>query len=263
MSEKNDVLRLTVLGCRGSIPVSCDRMRQFGGNTSCYLVESGGETLLLDAGTGLPGAPPGTGPVHIVLTHCHFDHVLGLPMFPALFSPEREVHLYGRTRGGLSLREQIARLISPPLWPVAPEAYPARILFHELELPQQIGAFTVDGMETAHPGGSLVLKVSAAGKMLIYATDFDHIGGAGDRLAEFSRGADLLLYDAQYTGEEYAAKTGFGHSTAEAGIVVQRKSGAKQLLLIHHDPAQTDEMLLAREKASGVRFAREGDVIRL
>lgn len=263
MSKEKGLLSLTVLGCRGSLPVSDSRMRLFGGNSSCYQVDYGGESLLLDAGTGLACAAPGEGPVRIVFTHCHVDHLLGLPLFPALFSPGREVHLYGMSRGGLDLREQITRLVSPPLWPVGPEAYPARIFFHELELPQRIGLFSVDGMESSHPGGSLVLKISAGEKTLVYATDFDHTGGGEERLAEFSRGADLLLYDAQYTAAEYAAKAGFGHSTAEAGMAVRQMSGAKQLLLIHHDPAQTDEMLLSRERASGVRFAREGDVIRL
>lgn len=263
MDKKKCALCLTVLGCRGSFPVTDSRMVQFGGSTSCYQVSSGGETLLLDAGTGLLRAVPADGPVHIVFTHCHIDHVLGLPLFPALFSSGREVHLYGRTREGLSLQEQIGRLFSPPLWPVGPEAYPARIFFHELELPQRIGAFTVSGMETAHPGGSLVLKVSAGETALVYATDFDHAGGAGDRLAEFAQGADLLLYDAQYTESEYAVKASYGHSTAEAGMDVRNKSGAKQLLLIHHDPAHTDDMLYAREKVLGVRFAREGDEIRL
>ncbi len=257
-------MRLTVLGSRGSIPVVDSRMMKFGGNTSCYQVEAAGETLLLDAGTGIVRAVPGESPVRIVFSHCHLDHLLGLPLCPAMMHPECEVHLYASARSGMSPEEQIRRLLSPPLWPATPDKYPARVFFHELSLPERIGAFTVEGMETTHhPGGSLVLKISAGGKTIVYATDFNHTEGEEARLTAFCRGADLLLYDAQYTREEYEQKRDFGHSTAEAGLRIQRQSGAKQLLLIHHDPAQTDEMLEAREKNLGVRFAREGDVVEL
>lgn len=263
MNGKNEGLRLTVLGSRGSIPVSDGQMMLFGGNTSCYQVDAGGETLLLDAGTGLTRAAPADGPVHLLFSHCHADHVLGLMMFPALFQPGREVHLYGRSRAGLSLEQQLRRQISPPLWPVGLEGYPARVICHELEFPLRIGGFTAEGLETRHPGGSLVLKISAGGKSLVYATDFTHIHGEAERLIAFSRDTDLLLYDAQYTPEEFAGRPGFGHSTAETGLEVQRRSGAKKLLLIHHDPHHTDEMLLAREKALAVQFAREGEVVAL
>lgn len=256
-------MRLTVLGCRGSIPVTDPHMSQFGGNTSCYQVEASGEKLFLDAGTGLARAVPDTGPVHIVLSHCHVDHVLGLPMFSALFEKGREIHLYGRTRNGLDVPEQIRRLISPPLWPAEPEEYPARMICHEISFPARIGPFTLEGMETRHPGGSLALKVTAGGKTLVYATDFVHTDGEDERLADFSREADLLIYDAQYTPEEFAGKPGFGHSTAEKGLEVLRRSGAKRLLPVHHDPACTDEMLTAREQELGVCFAREGDTIEL
>ena len=170
---------------------------------------------------------------------------------------------YGRTRNGLNVGEQIRRLVSPPLWPADPEMYPARVIYHELEFPAKIGPFTLEGLETRHPGGSLALKVSAGGSAFVYATDFVHTNGEGDRLAEFSRGADLLIYDAQYTPEEFAGKPHFGHSTAEAGLEVLRKSGVKRMLAVHHDPAHTDDMLSAREQALGVHFAREGETIEL
>ena len=263
MHEEKSTLSLTVFGCRGSMPAADPRMSLFGGNTSCYMVSAGKETLLIDAGSGIAGAVPAEGPVHILFTHFHLDHLLGLPVFPPLLEKGREIHLYGRSREGLSPREQIARLISPPLWPAPLERYPAAVFFHELEFPLRLGAFEADGMETRHPGGSLVLKVSALGKSFVCATDFVHTEGEAARLEGFSRGTDLLLYDAQYTPEEFAARPSFGHSTAEEGIRIGRACGAKRIVMVHHDPSHTDQMLLERERNLGVHFAREGEVFTL
>ena len=52
-------------------------------------------------------------------------------------------------------------------------------------------------------------------------------------------------------------------STAEAGKRVQMESGAGRLLLIHHDPRYTDDFLKRQEKTLGVRYIRQGEVIRL
>ena len=259
-----DTIRLTVLGSRGSMPVTGADTLRFGGDTSCYLLEAGEETLILDAGTGLAGARlPKDGPVHILLSHTHVDHILGLPMFSALLQPGRDVRLYGRTRDGMRLEEQLSRLLSPPLWPVGLSEYPARVSCHELPEALQLGAFAIDGMEAEHPGGCTVLRVKARGKTVVYATDFGHSEAKIRELTAFSRGADLLLYDAQFLESELGRKGGYGHSTAEAGGRVWRDSGAKRLLLIHHDPKQTDEMLLRREAELGLRFARQGEVIAL
>ena len=78
--------------------------------------------------------------------------------------------------------------------------------------------------------------------------------------------ADLLLYDGQYSPEEYKARRGFGHSTGEKGVELMKRCGARRLLLVHHDPGCTDRELLIREARIGradVRFAREGEVIEL
>ncbi len=257
-------VRLTVLGCRGSMPAVREDCRLFGGNTSCFIVEAAGETLLLDAGTGILKAElPGSAPLRILLSHPHLDHILGLPMLPAMLQPGREIHIYGQTWGGLSLREQLNRLFGPPLWPARLEDYPASVFCHELAAPLSLGPFQVDSMPSCHPGGSLILKVSACGKSLVYATDFEHTPEGMAALARFARGTGLLLYDGQYTRRQFESRPGFGHSTAEAGLEVQKQSGARRLLLIHHDPGQTDDMLLQRERELSVRFAREGEVILL
>ena len=263
MKQSCDELKLTILGCRGSLPVAGEDLREFGGNSSCYQLEARGESLFLDAGTGLLHANmPEKGPLHILLTHVHLDHVLGLPLFPALLDSSREVVLYG-SPDACTLEEALIRLISPPLWPLPLDRYPARVVFRPLAFPLVLGPFTVTGMRAFHPGGSVVFRVEACGKSVVLATDFEHTEEKITELAAFASGADLLLYDTQYTGEEYASRRGFGHSTVQAGLRILRESGAKRLLPVHHDPAHTDAFLREQEAALGVPFAREGEVIRL
>lgn len=264
MIDSVPAVRVTVLGARGSVPVSGENVRRYGGSTSCYMVEAGGEYLVLDAGTGIVKARvPGDGPVHILLSHPHADHVIGLPMMPALTEKGREVHLWGEERGGRTVEEQLALLISPPLWPVTLAEYPADVRYHTLSFPLRLGRFEVDGMAACHPGGSTVLRVRACGKTLVYATDFEHTAENLPLLAEFSREADLLLYDAQYTPEEYARRRGFGHSTAEAGMEIARLGRVRRLVLVHHDPRHDDSQMEALERLLGARYAREGEVIEL
>ena len=263
MAESESLL-LTVLGSRGSMPTCGPETATYGGDTSCYLLQAGEERLILDAGTGLAAAQlSGDGPIHILLTHTHLDHILGLPLFRCLGQRGRTIHLYCKTRGGLDTAAQLSRLFSPPLWPATLQQYPARVVCHELTLPLQIGAFAVDGMESAHPGGSTVLRVRARGKSLVYATDFAPDAQKNEELIALAQGCDLLLYDAQYPLKEYEQKRAYGHSTTEEGLRVAARCHAKRLLLIHHDPAQTDDCLQRREAALGVRFAKQGEVISL
>ncbi len=262
MMRTSDELRLTILGCRGSFPVLGKDVQEFGGNTSCYLLQAQGESLFLDAGTGLlRAALPESGPVRILFTHAHLDHVLGLLLFPALLDPSREVILCGGGTGGDSLEEALSRLVCPPLWPLPLADYPARVTFRSLSFPLAAGPFTVTGMQASHPGGSAVFRIDACGKSVVLATDFEHTEEKIRELAAFAAGADLLLYDSQYTPEEYEARRGFGHSTAQTGLRVLRESGAKRLLPVHHDPAHTDAFLREQEAALVVPFAREGEVI--
>ena len=111
-------MRLTVLGARGSIPVSGPQFALFGGSTSCYMVEAGGETIFLDAGTGLLSAPTAFArPPVILLSHLHLDHVLGLGMYPRLSRPGEKTRLM---LPAASAREARARTIRLRLQATSP-----------------------------------------------------------------------------------------------------------------------------------------------
>ena len=263
------MVQVKVLGTRGSVPVSGSDFSVFGGSTSAYMLQAGEEVLFLDAGTGIRNvqAEDVRGDhIHILLTHTHIDHILGLPFFLLEHCLGKEVEIYGRSRRGENIEEQLNHLFSLPLWPAPLKTYPGiRYIFHEVSQEGfQVGPFRVRAMESNHPGGSLIYRVDVRGKSIVFATDFEHGEEASAALAAFSAGADLILYDGQYTEENYPKHRNFGHSTPEEGLRILEQAGAGRLLIVHHDPGQTDRMLSAREKAAGqenVSFAREKETV--
>ena len=266
-SEQASPLRLTVLGTRGSMAVSGTAFAEFGGSTSCYLVEAGGESIILDAGTGLMHAPTTFSRTpHILLSHLHLDHLIGLGMYGRLSMTGATTRLYLPAESAEKAKRLLDSLYAPPLWPLGLGDYPGDLVVEALPETLAIGSVRVSSIEGCHPGGCRVLRLDCQGKSIVYATDYECEPVALARLTEFARGTDLLLFDGQYRRDELAAHRGFGHSTAEQGLELMGRCGAKRLLLIHHDPHATDEDLRERERALGTpaaRYAREGETVEL
>lgn len=253
-------LKFTVLGTRGSVPVEGKNFSRYGGATSCYKVSAGKEEIYLDAGSGIVSALPARDTnITILLTHMHLDHLVGLPFFIALTEKDRPIDIYSNKRSGLMPKEAIDRLISNPFWPCKIENYPAKVSFHLLPEKFFIGDVEIDTLEGSHPEGSTIYKLTRQGKSLVYATDFEHNPAACESLAAFSKGCDLLLYDAQYTAEEYERYRGYGHSIPQEGIKVADAAGVKKLVFVHHAPLRNDEELAKLESTFGVSFAKVGD----
>lgn len=259
-------LQLTVLGTRGSIAMSGAEYAEFGGSTSCYMVQAGEDTVFLDAGSGLLSAPEAypRAPA-VLLSHLHLDHVMGLGMFPLLTQREQQIDLYiPFCETEAAARLQLDRIYSPPFWPVRLDELGAELRLRTVPACFSVGSIRVEAMVGHHPGGCMVYKLGYAGKTIVFATDYEHSEESDTRLAAFARNTDLLLYDAQFDPEKYERKKGFGHSTAEKGLELMERIHGKQLLLIHHDCKSTDRILHEREKRLGTKqasFAREGQTI--
>ena len=267
--ENSDAaFQLTVLGARGSMPVDGKDFAAYGGATSCYRILAGNEEIYLDAGNGILSAAPNPDTrITILLTHMHLDHSIGLPFFVALGQANRCIDIFAKSRSGLSANEAVDRLISPPFWPLKVGQYPANVTFHELpEESFSIGAVEVDVMEGTHPQGATIYRLTHRGKVLVYATDFEHTPEGCEKLARFAEDCDLLIYDAQYTEEEYPKYRGYGHSTPQVGFDIGTRANAGKILFVHHAPQRTDKQLLAMAQefapyADKVIFAKAGDRI--
>lgn len=238
---------VTILGTRGSIPRAGQEFTRYGGDTICVLVELAGETILLDAGTGLLNCdiPGGTEekPIPLLLSHFHADHLLGLPMAPLLMDTDNHIDIYAQSRFGMDAEERIERLVSPPIWPVTLELLPAWIRYRELPNTLQLGAVTVETMEGCHPDGVTLMKLKGNGKSIVFLTDCTYAEDIFPKLTGFARGCDLMLCDGQYSDEEWKTRSAFGHSTWNRAAQLGLACGAKKIRIIHHDPFHTDRML--------------------
>lgn len=264
-------LSVTILGARGSVPVSGAAFARYGGATTCVLVQAGKQFVVLDAGTGLLSLPREVleqPSLPLLLTHPHADHLLGLPLCPYAMKKGARLDVYAAPRGGLDARAQVCRLMSPPLWPVEPEALPAEVCFHDLPQTLHFGPLVVDVMEGNHPGGVSLLRLEAGGKRIVFATDCTLNDELRLSLREFARDCDLLLCDGQYSNAEWDGRANFGHSSWGYAARFAQGCGVRRLRIIHHDPLRTDEVL---DEAAGelheldpdFDFAKEGECIRI
>ncbi len=256
-----------VLGCRGSMAVSGKDYLTFGGATSCYMVKAGEQTIFIDGGSGLYFAPSDfkEDPV-IIISHLHLDHILGLGTYPRLSMEGKKTRILIPAREEDDVKKNTDMVFFPPFWPVSLSDYRGDIRFERLCFPMTIGDIRIFGMEGNHPGGCYSIRVCYKGRSLVYISDYEYSEESFQRLAGFSENTDLILYDAQYTPEEYEKKKGYGHSTAERGIELKDICKAKRMLFIHHDPMSTDEILLERERRlerEDISYARDREVIYL
>lgn len=282
------MMRVKFWGVRGSIATAGAATAGVGGNTSCVAVSvdneggdgDGGQPLIiLDAGTGLRALGDtliqnGSVSAALFVSHLHWDHMQGFPFFtPAYVAGNRvAVHAPERCAAGGDVKAAFASQMRAPHFPVGLDAMKATLSFHAVAAGNEVavGAARVTAAAASHPNGCLAYRVDAGGRSVVYATDTEHdAGGASDaNLLALARGADVLIYDAQYTDEEYAHKRGWGHSTAAAGARLAAAAGVTQLVLFHHDPAHDDAKVAAIEAAARAHFpstiaAREGLELRL
>jgi phosphoribosyl 1,2-cyclic phosphodiesterase len=268
-------------GVRGSLASPGPRTLRTGGNTSCVQVSCGGEEIIFDLGTGL--RPLGDallkrGPVraNIFVSHYHWDHIAGLPFFAPAYDPHSELVIHGATRRGRDVRQILSGQMIDPYFPVDLGVLNARLRFVSLndEGLAHVGErVTVRAVELNHPGGSLGFRLECGSRSFVYATDFEHGTGADDRLVALASGADLMVFDAQYTPAEYEgngvpSKRGWGHSTYVVGAELARRAKVKKLALFHHAPDRDDKAigqlaLKARKLHPGTFAAREGMTIAL
>ena len=279
-------MRLTIWGCRGSVPTPGAETVRYGGNTSCVEVSlDDGTVLVLDAGTGirrlgLELVERGTRRVHLLLTHLHLDHLEGLRFFAPLWDDRIELHIWGPPSPVLSLRERIAKSFSPPLFPVDLATVAAEVTFHDVpRLPWTIGGASLEAHLVMHPGPTVGFRIETPRASFAYLPDHEPAlaGPIGSRSNDWISGAaiaaevDVLFHDAQYFEDEYEERIGWGHSSVADAVAFARAVSARRLLLFHHEPIHSDgslERLEARAQSlagDGVAatLAREGMVVEL
>lgn len=263
-------------GVRGSVATPGKETVHYGGNTSCVEMRVGGKRLIFDGGTGLRLL--GTSlmsqlPVeaHLFFSHSHWDHIQGFPFFVPAFIPGNRFHVYGAVApNGATMKQRLSDQMLHPNFPIPLQGMRSELKFYDLHPGDvvTIDDITIETAHLNHPSEALGYRVTWQGHTAVYCTDTEHYP---DRLDEnvlsLARNADIFIYDATYTDEEYhhpvTSKVGWGHSTWQEGIKVAKAAGVKHLVIFHHDPAHDDEFLAKVETQIQAEFpdaflAREG-----
>jgi phosphoribosyl 1,2-cyclic phosphodiesterase len=247
------LLNVTFHGVRGSTPCSSQDNRRYGGNTACVALESpGADPVVLDLGTGFrffgqTQPHDGTFHAHVLVTHLHWDHVQGLPFCGPIHVPGARLDVYGPSEG-IDLAEAFDEFIRPPFFPVRVGDLIGDVAFHTLEEGDLVvGDAKVLARQVPHTGTTFGYRVELDGVSVAYVSDHQQPLDGGDDVAEavleLADGVDVLIHDAQYTAEEFAAKAHWGHCTVDYAVNVAARSGARRLVLFHHDPAHTDDVV--------------------
>ena len=255
------MLEVTFYGVRGSTPCPSPANQRYGGNTACVALEvAGEEPIVLDLGTGLRywGESLGTTSTsfagHALVTHLHWDHVQGLPFFMPINRKGAWLEVYGPPCDGLSVGEAFAKFMRPPYFPIHCRELVGDVRFTDVcDETFRIGKATVLARTVPHVGITNGYRIEWAGASVAYISDhqqpIDDASRVAPAVLELCRDVDLLIHDAQYTDDEFAERSTWGHCTVRYAIEVARQSGAKRLALFHHDPSHEDDEvdLLAAE----------------
>ena len=249
-------MKVCVYGSRGSIPYA-NFGTKFGGNTSCMTIASGDEELVFDAGSGLysyqekikllnGGSFKNLAAINILLSHLHLDHIIGLGTFiPAWHGTK--INIYTMDRGGGTMKEQVLGIFSPPYWPRDMKKL-ANVNIIEI-CPNEsfkIGIFTVTSFMASHPDSTLSFHVTDGKKSFVHLLDSEY---ASEYSSEFNchkgyiGGADLVVFDACYTPDDYPKHAGWGHSTVLHGVNIAAKWGVKLMMFSHFAQHYTDDEL--------------------
>jgi ribonuclease BN (tRNA processing enzyme) len=202
-----------------------------------------------------------------VLSHLHWDHVQGIPFFAAADRHASVVDLYVPAQRGETGRELLARMMSPPLFPIEPGGLHGDWSFHTLDEGEyEIGGFMVRSADLAHKGGrTLGYRLEDAAGSVAYLPDHGPVQGTSDEALALVAGVDVMLHDAQFLESERAVADEYGHATVDEAIRLAVDGGVGQLVLFHHSPMRTDEQLdelaAAISAPVPVVIAREGCLI--
>jgi ribonuclease BN (tRNA processing enzyme) len=235
--------------------VSGPEFLRYGGDTTSVEIQTGrNDIILIDAGSGIRRlgnrlVRESTGNLSMILTHSHWDHIMGFPFFKPIYLEKTGISFHGCPVAQDSLRKMISRIMRAPNFPVDFSEIKARIDFDEnCDRPFAIGPVAVFPIPISHPNGGLGFRFEEDGKKFVFLTDNElshgHPGGRSfEEYVEFSRGADLLIHDAEFTDGEYVKTRAWGHSTYRDALRLALAAGVRRLGLFHHNQDRSDDAL--------------------
>jgi len=277
-------MKIRFWGVRGSIPSPGSTTQKYGGNTACIELRVGPDNriIIIDAGSGIRllgnslmanDLPHGPIKADIFLSHTHWDHIMGYPFFTPIYIPGTQLKVHGPVSFEEDpLEEVVGGQMKYRYFPINLGELASDVEYVRLKEDPSIdlgGGLHLATKLLNHPITALGYRFEYEGRVVctcydtepfrnLFITDPDNpaydeaMAFEGNEVAmeqnlaieQFFAGADLLIYDAQYTDAEYySARINWGHTTMEYAIAAANRAGVKKLAMFHHDPDRSDTQL--------------------
>ena len=247
-------MRIKFWGTRGSIAVPGKRTTIYGGNTTCLEITlKSGRKVIIDSGTGIRALGDKLVEenkdvdIHLLITHIHWDHILGFPFFAPINNPSSRISVDGYPTCMKGLKYTFDNKMGDGFFPIkfddlkAEVRYLDRLGHGELE----IDGTVIESIPLQHPQGGFGFRFREGEKTLVFITDNELREDTGDvksleEYIKFCKDADILIHDSQYTPQEIDERRGWGHSDYQTTFNLAHMANVKRLILFHHDPSRTD-----------------------
>lgn len=221
-----------------------------GGNTTCTEVGHDAQRCYVDMGSGLREAgdeaiAQGQTEHHILLTHLHWDHLIGIPLFAPVFLPGHRIHVHHVHE---QAPESVQLCFNDVNFPLCWDRLAAVFEFHRHRPyePFELGGMRVAAFELDHPDRAFGYRFEAAGRALAIGVDTECVRFTPEELGPdlpYYQHLDLLLFDGQYEPEEMAQRRAWGHSTPRRGVDLALREHIRSVLFAHHAPSSDDAKL--------------------
>ncbi len=261
-------------GVRGSIPTPGQAFSTYGGNTSCVEIRFKNNSLIFDMGSGLKNLGDSIikrkiNNFDILLSHFHYDHTCGLPFFKPAFIEDYNFTLRS---GRKDMLDVLNSQICSPSFPITIKEFKANIQYKDFKIGESFfinDNIKIKTLALNHPDGATGYRVDYEGKSLCYITDHEHkVNTVNDKLIQFIKNSDILIYDSTYRDEEFSNYIGWGHSTWQEGARLLNRSNVKKYFIYHHNPDNKDFVMKEIEEQSklvgeNIIVAKEGMCVKI
>ncbi|MFC7321164.1 MBL fold metallo-hydrolase [Halobacillus campisalis] len=210
-------MQISIIGFWGAYPAANSA-------TSSYLLEEEGFKLLIDCGSGCLSRLQQRTDVQelnaVLLSHYHKDHVADIGVLQYAWLVQNSIHdtkqvlpIYGHREDKAAFKELSHQY--------------TKGVEYDPEQTMEIGPFTINFLQTKHPVPCYAMKICNGTETIVYTADTSYFSG----LAEFARGADLLITDTNFYKGMDGSKP--GHMTSEEAALIARDAEVETLWLSH------------------------------
>lgn len=247
------MFKIHFLGVRGSTPCAGTSHDEYGGHTTCVLVEFEEGIIIFDAGSGIINANPITSrhknkTIMLYFTHVHLDHILGLPFFMPMWNPSYTVKLHaGNLAGYGGIEKVFSQTFNEPVFPISFKKFSGNIGCYDFKpgtTHYPLSGVAIETHALNHPNGAIGYRLTYQNKTMAFVTDNEHSIESPDyKLIDFIRYADVFIYDSSYNDDNFSKYVGWGHSTWQEAIRLGQAAQVKRIGIFHHDPLNDDKKM--------------------